>query len=57
MSSNYCDTCWCAYAFHTLGENSECMNSDCNMINYGFGVCSEFVGNDLVQGGPWPDFE
>lgn len=48
MSSNYCDTCWCPYVFHTLGDNSECMNPDCNMINYarwifGPSVCSEFV--------------
>jgi hypothetical protein len=29
--------------FHTLGDGSECTNGDCNMVTYGFGVCSEFV--------------
>jgi len=47
MSSNYCDVCWCAFAFHTLGENSECMNGDCNMVTYGFGVCNEFVATPI----------
>ena len=43
MSSNYCDTCWCPYVFHTIGDNDGCANGDCNMITYGFGICSGFV--------------
>ena len=47
MYNNYCDACWCAFAFHTLGEGLECMNGDCNMVTYGFGVCSEFVAIEI----------
>ena len=43
MSSNYCDTCWCPYVFHTIGDNDGCANGDCNMITYGFGICNGFV--------------
>jgi len=39
----FCDTCWCPKEYHTLSNDGVCQNSDCNLYNYGQGICKEFV--------------
>lgn len=39
----FCDTCWCPKEYHTLSSDGVCQNSDCNLYNYGQGICKEFV--------------
>ena len=45
----FCDACWCPKEFHTLSNDGVCQNSDCNLYNYGQGICKEFIQIDEME--------